>query len=448
MAPSTSPAPDGGWGWVVVAACFVHSFNVASMARTFGVVIIELMHKFDSPSAQVAGVLSAAQFCRYIFSPLSGVAVHKFGYRPTVFFGATLASFGVILGAYSTSLFMLYVTYGAMTGLGHCFIFTPGNIVIGAYFEKRRAVATALSGVGASFSGFILPPLMRWFFVEYGFTGCLLILAGLTMNSCPAAMLLRPIQTTRKSKEPNDAELKSQEAFLMEEDDAAKPDDKSGIANPEPRRYCGKFLDWLGLDFSLLLHPPFLAFIVAHCLTNPTLSASWAFIPLLGISKGIPASRAAFLLSTHALADLIGGRLVSSVLLDSPWIRSRRYLLSPIVNLMFCVVMAGLYWSRSEIECFIWVGLYGIFHGIYVSLRSLVIQDLFGRDKLASIFSFNNCAIGVGMLTMPVVVGVIRDASDVGTSLASLAGVFFVGVMLFGGVAFKRWKTGSVAHGA
>ena len=234
----------------------------------------------------------------------------------------------------------------------------------------------------------------------------------------------------------------------MEGDDPTELDDEHDITNADSRRCCGKFLDWLGLDFSLLFHPPFLAFIVGHCLTNPTLSASWAFVPLLGISKGLPAYRAAFLLSVHALADLIGGRLVSSVLLDSPCIRSRRYLLSPIVNLMFCVVMAGLYWSRSEIECFIWVGLYGIFHGIYVSLRSLVIQDLFGRDKLASIFSFNNCAIGVGMLTMPVVVGVIRDASDVGISLASLAGVFFVGVLLFGGVAFKRLKTGSVAHGA
>ena len=202
MSPSTTPAvrvPDGGWGWAVVGACFISSFVVASMPRVFGVVLLELMTLFRSPSAQIAGVLSAAQFCRYIFAPFSGVAVQKFGCRPTVFFGGALTSLGIILGAFSTSLTMLYVTYGAMTGLGHCFIYTPSNIIIGAYFEKRRALATALVGVGACLSGFVLPPIMRWLFAEFRVSGGLLIIGSISMNACAGAMAMRPLKSSSQA---------------------------------------------------------------------------------------------------------------------------------------------------------------------------------------------------------------------------------------------------------
>ena len=106
--------------------------------------------------------------------------------------------------------------------------------------------------------------------------------------------------------------------------------------------------------------------------------------------------------------------------------------------------MGGLYWGRTDIELFFWTSLYGVFHGIYVSLRSLVLQDLFGRDKLASIFSFQNFSIGVGMMTMPLIIGAITDAFDVESALIFLASVFFVGALLFGAVALKKWKTGVV----
>ena len=445
---ATPPIPDGGWGWLVVVACCINSFVVASMARVFGVVIIELMDKFQCSSARVAVVLSVGQFCRYIVAPLSGVAVNRFGCRPTVFFGGVLTGVGIFLGAFSTSLTMLYVTYGAMTGLGHCFIYTPSNIIIGAYFEKRRATATALVGIGASLSGFVLPPLLRWLFAEYGVQGCLLILAAISLHPCAGAMVMRPLESKKDvelvAKPAEDAAEKTAEpsanaAFLPAE--KVEPETSDDV---KKQGRCSACLTWLGLDFSLLCHPPFLAFIIAHCMTNPTLVASWAFIPLLGVSKGIAESRAAFLLSVHALSDLIGGRLVAAFLLDAAWIRRRRYLLTPIVNLVFCVVMVGLYFSRTEVECFFWSSVYGMFHGVYVILRSLVLQDLFGRERLSSLFSFNNFSIGVGMLTMPVLVGLITDATSVDKALVFLAVVFVVGAALFGAVAVKKWKTGTV----
>ena len=430
---ASSPVPDGGWGWAVVVGCFTSSFVVASLPRSFGVVIIELMDKFQAPSAKIAGVLSTSQFCRYIFAPLSGVFVHRFGVRRTVFAGGILTAAGCVFASLSTSLFGLYAFYGALTGLGHCLIYTPSQVIIGVYFENRRAIATALTGLGASLSGFIIPPLLRWLFAELRVSGCLLIVGGISLHVCAGAMTMRPLMGKK------DPDSKAAEAFINENEENVAQAKKETAEEVVETKCWKKFINWLGLDFTLLAQPTFLATIAGHALTNPAAVSSWAFIPLMAISKGVDDNRAALLLSVHALSDLIGGRLISSIFLDASCIRSRRYLLSPFVNLMFCVVMTGLYLSSSPIECFVWTSFYGIFHGMYVSLRNLVLQDLFGRSKLASLFSFQNCMIGIGMLTMPVILGVITDVSEIDYALIFLLVVFFLAAVLFGGVSLTVW---------
>ena len=107
--------------------------------------------------------------------------------------------------------------------------------------------------------------------------------------------------------------------------------------------------------------------------------------------------------------------------------------------------MGGLYFSTSPLECFIWMSLYGVFHGVYVSLRSLVLQDIFGRNKLNSIYSFNNFVIGLGMLIMPVILGVIGDTYNLNYSLLFLAIIFFIGASFLGGVALAKWRNVSIA---
>ena len=48
------------------------------------------------------------------------------------------------------------------------------------------------------------------------------------------------------------------------------------------------------------------------------------------------------------------------------------------------------------------------------------------------------------MMTMPIITSAITDAFDVESALIFLAVVFFMGALLFGAVATKKWKTGVV----
>lgn len=69
---------------------------------------------------------------------------------------------------------------------------------IGEYFSKRRGLANGIAFSGASTGGLIFAPIMSALFQSYGYSGTLLIVAGMTLNICVTGMLLRPIQWFEK----------------------------------------------------------------------------------------------------------------------------------------------------------------------------------------------------------------------------------------------------------
>lgn len=47
------PPPDGGWGWVVVLAAFVHSMMITGFHNAFGVYMLSLLENFQSSNSQI-----------------------------------------------------------------------------------------------------------------------------------------------------------------------------------------------------------------------------------------------------------------------------------------------------------------------------------------------------------------------------------------------------------
>lgn len=48
--------PDGGWGWMVVFGCTFMHFLVGGVNRSYGVLFLQLRHKFNSTAAITAWV--------------------------------------------------------------------------------------------------------------------------------------------------------------------------------------------------------------------------------------------------------------------------------------------------------------------------------------------------------------------------------------------------------
>lgn len=67
-------------------------------------------------------------------------------------------------------------------------------LIVSLYFEKRRALASAICVSGNALGGFFLPPLVDHLLSTYGLRGTMLILAAMQLHICAASMLYRPIR--------------------------------------------------------------------------------------------------------------------------------------------------------------------------------------------------------------------------------------------------------------
>ncbi|CAL4116579.1 unnamed protein product, partial [Meganyctiphanes norvegica] len=135
---------------------------------------------------------------RLTSTPVTGMLCRKFTSRRVSFVGGLLCGLGLVLGAMATSINHLILTLGMLTGLGGGLTTTPGILIVSLYFEKRRALASAICVSGNAFGGFFQPMMIDWLLEKYGLRGTLLILGALQFNICAASMLYRPIREHAK----------------------------------------------------------------------------------------------------------------------------------------------------------------------------------------------------------------------------------------------------------
>lgn len=79
------------------------------------------------------------------------------------------------------------------TGLGFGMMYLPAIVIVGYYFEKKRALATGIAVCGSGVGMFLMAPLSDYLLSEFGLRGALLVQAGLILNGVVCGMLMRPL---------------------------------------------------------------------------------------------------------------------------------------------------------------------------------------------------------------------------------------------------------------
>ncbi|KAJ8316294.1 hypothetical protein KUTeg_006308 [Tegillarca granosa] len=171
MLPTYIPTPpDGGWGWVIVAASLVCNIIVDGIG--------------------------------YAYGPIVSGLTNKFGCRPVTIAGSIVASLGFFIGSYADSVNILLVTYGVMGGFGFGLIYLPSIVSVGYYFEKKRALATGIAVCGSGIGTFMFSPVNNLLLRDFDWKYLLVIHAGLILNACVCGMLMRPLEPPKKKKKP------------------------------------------------------------------------------------------------------------------------------------------------------------------------------------------------------------------------------------------------------
>ncbi|XP_055389272.1 uncharacterized protein LOC129618500 [Condylostylus longicornis] len=183
--------PDGGYGWIVVFASFCISLVADGVSFSFGLLYTELLAYFKESKAKTAWVGSLFLSVPLLLGPVMSNLVDKYGCRKMTIIGGLLSSVGFALGSICSSIEMLYITFGVISGIGLGIGYVTAVVSITFWFDKKRTFATGIGASGTGIGTFIYAPFTAWLIEYYGWRGATLILAGTMLNSVVFGALMR-----------------------------------------------------------------------------------------------------------------------------------------------------------------------------------------------------------------------------------------------------------------
>lgn len=117
---------------------------VTGIGYSFGLMLPPLMDNFAGTRQATAWIGSLNMASGYFLSPLGSYITDRFSYRFTAILGSLSGTVGFLLATLSSKLWMLYITYGLLSGFGYRMIFNSSTLVVVDYFVKWRSLAVGI----------------------------------------------------------------------------------------------------------------------------------------------------------------------------------------------------------------------------------------------------------------------------------------------------------------
>lgn len=71
--------------------------------------------------------------------------------------GGLISGIAFMIAPASPNIYVFMLIYGVMGGLGFGMIYLPAIVVVGFYFDSKRAMATGISVAGSGVGTFLVP---------------------------------------------------------------------------------------------------------------------------------------------------------------------------------------------------------------------------------------------------------------------------------------------------
>ncbi|GAB7341220.1 hypothetical protein MBLNU457_7504t1 [Dothideomycetes sp. NU457] len=156
---STDSIPDGGYGWICVLGVFILNGFTWGVAASYGVYLSHYLssHTFPSASPLDYALIGGLEFAiAMLLAPLVTIITKALGLRRTLSLGVLAQSLGFVLASFAADrVWVLYLTQGALVGVGIGFLFTPSVAVLPQWFWARRTLAQGISSAGSGLGGIV-----------------------------------------------------------------------------------------------------------------------------------------------------------------------------------------------------------------------------------------------------------------------------------------------------
>ncbi|KAJ1680022.1 hypothetical protein EV182_000838 [Spiromyces aspiralis] len=368
------PPMDGGYGWVVVAACFVLECLVDGQRSAFGIyqdyyTNEQFKGRASQSSISMIGTISNGGLG--LMSVLGGLCADRFGYRPTILTGVVISSLGFFLASFSTKVWQLILTQGLMTAVGGMLIIAPALSVPSQWFLKRRGVASGMVSSGAGVGSVVYSMATRVLINKLGVDWTLRVVSLVFLLVGVACALL--IRTRR-----------------------------------QPLLLCGETSSKGTNMRQILSNPLVYLFMLVYMLCNAAFYVPPYFLPQYAKFNGLSSDLGAGLLSLFGGGSAIG-RVVSGFMADY---------LGAMPLMLGVVTLAGIdalaVWPVAKAAAWMVIfGLtFGLFSGSFYPLAAITAANSFGTAHLATVNGMLCSAGGAGSLTGSPVAGLLLDKSQ------------------------------------
>lgn len=133
-----SVIPDGGYGWMVVFASLAIQLIIDGIAFSFGLIYTELLNYFQESKTKTAWIGALFLAVPLMSGPILSNLVDKYGCRVMTIVGGLIGGIGFVLASISTSVEMLYITFGLISGFGIGIGYVTAIVSIAFWFDKKR----------------------------------------------------------------------------------------------------------------------------------------------------------------------------------------------------------------------------------------------------------------------------------------------------------------------
>ncbi|XP_044901074.1 monocarboxylate transporter 7 isoform X2 [Felis catus] len=386
--------PDGGWGWVVAVSFFFVEVFTYGIIKSFGVFFNDLMDSFNESNSRISWVISICVFVLTFTAPLSAVLSTRFGHRLVVVAGGLLVSTGMVTASFSRKLYHMYISIGIIS-----------------------AITALKDNIGWRYS--------------------LLFVGLLQLNIVVCGALLRPIIIKGPGSPKATAHEHRKEVQCMLENEKTRtsidsidsgvelttspknvPSHANAELGPKANVQLGKASPKRSdkkaplLDFSILKDTSFICYALFGLFATLGFFAPSLYIIPLAISLGIEQDRAAFLLSTMAIAEVFG-RIGAGCIFNREPIRKIYIELICVILLtvsLFAFTFATEFWGLMS--CSIFFGfMVGTVGGTHIPL--LAEDDVVGIERMSSAAGAYVFIQSISGLAGPPLAGLLVDQSKI-----------------------------------
>ncbi|KAJ9667858.1 hypothetical protein H2201_002044 [Coniosporium apollinis] len=152
------PPPDGGYGWVCVLSVFIINGFSWGVLASYGVCLAYYLETdlFPGATSLDYAFIGGLNFgCAMLVATPVTSLTRILGTHIPMYIGVCLQTGGFIAASFSSRIWHLYLTQGALVGVGVGFIYIPSIAITSQWFDKKRSVANGINSAGSGIGGLI-----------------------------------------------------------------------------------------------------------------------------------------------------------------------------------------------------------------------------------------------------------------------------------------------------